>query len=159
MHSSDVYPLVKVLHIISATVLFGTGMGIAFVFLGARRGENIPARLFAARLTVRMDFIFTLPAIIVQSLSGWWLIRNGGFDWADRWLVWTYALYLLAGACWIPVVFLQIRMRQMLEEKSTARPFDQRSFDRLFRWWFALGVPAFGGLVIVFWLMVTKPTW
>lgn len=150
----DLYAIIKTLHVLSATVLFGTGAGIAFFMArGVMAGEPA-ARQFAAATTVTADFVFTLPAVVIQPLSGAWLVAHGGFDWTDRWLVWTYGLYLLAGACWLPVVAIQIRMRQLL---AAASP-DEAALRRLFRWWFALGWPAFGGLVVVFFLMVAKPT-
>lgn len=142
----------------SATVLFGTGLGIAFFFWSARRGDD-QARLFAARATVRADFIFTLPAVILQPITGAALIAKGGLDAGQAWLVASYALYVGAGVCWVPVVWLQIRMKRMLEMKVAGGEFDESAFERLRRIWFLLGWPAFLGLVAVFWLMVTKPGW
>lgn len=142
----------------SATVLFGTGLGIAFFFWSARRGDD-RARLFAARATVRADFIFTLPAVILQPMTGAALIVKGGFEPWQPWLLASYALYLIAGLCWLPVVWLQIRMKRMLEAKVAGGEFDEAAFERLRRSWFLLGWPAFLGLVVVFWLMVTKPGW
>lgn len=155
----DLYSLVKTLHIVSATIVFGTGIGIAnFMFFGSR--SRIPVeRAFAARLTVKADFLFTLPSVVVQPASGAWLVWQGGFLWNDYWLVVTYGLYLLAALCWVPVVFIQIRMKMMLEAQARGEAVDEAAYDSLFRKWFVLGWPAFGGLVIIFWLMVTKPTW
>jgi uncharacterized membrane protein len=153
----DGYLLAKTVHIISATVLFGTGLGIAFFFhAGMRSGDPVSA-WFAARTTAVADMIFTLTAGIVQPLTGFWLIRAGDIDPMSRWLVVTYAIYLIALACWLPVVWLQLRMRDMLAVQVAGGDFDQTRFDRYFRWWFALGWPAFVGLVAVFWLMVAKP--
>jgi uncharacterized membrane protein len=155
----DLYFLVKTLHIVSATIVFGTGIGIAnFMFLG-HRSRSAQERAFAARITVKADFLFTLPSVIVQPASGAWLIWQGGFRWDDYWLVLTYGLYLLAGACWVPVVLIQMRMKAMLEAKLRGEAFDEASYNQLFRLWFALGWPAFGGLIVIFWLMVSKPTW
>lgn len=155
----DIYLFVKTLHIISATIVFGTGIGIAnFMFFGSR--SRTPAeRAFAARMTVKADFMFTLPSAIVQPLSGAWLIWQGGFQWDDYWLVVTYGLYLLAAVCWVPVVFIQIHMKAMLEAQARGEAFNDAAYNQLFRTWFVLGWPAFGGLVAIFWLMVTKPTW
>lgn len=155
----DLYLVVKTLHIISATIVFGTGIGIAnFMFFGSRSG--VPAeRAFASRMTVKADFFFTLPAVIIQPLTGAWLVWQGGFLWDDYWLAVTYGLYLLAAVCWVPVVFIQIRMKAMLEAQARGEVFDDETHGRLFRLWFVLGWPAFGGLVVIFWLMVTKPTW
>jgi len=158
MGGLDSYTLVKAIHILSATVLFGTGLGTAFFFWSSRKASDA-ARLFSARTTVRADFLFTLPAVILQPLTGAWLIEAVGFDWSDRWLILSYGLYLLVGLCWLPVVWLQIRMRQMLQAKVAGEPFDEIKFERLRRLWLALGWPAFGALIIVFFLMVAKPSW
>ena len=151
------YLLVKTVHILSATVLFGTGLGIAWFFwMGGRSGDD-RAAYFAAQATVTADLVFTTTAGIVQPLSGAWLIWRGGFDAADRWLVATYALYAIAGACWLPVVWLQLRIRNQLAAKLDGSPFDAALHARYRRWWFALGWPAFLGLVVIVHLMVTKP--
>jgi uncharacterized membrane protein len=155
----DLYPLVKTLHIISATILFGTGIGIANFMVFGHRSRVLQERVFAARMTVKADFMFTLPAVITQPVTGAWLIWHDGFPWTDRWLALTYILYLVAGACWIPVVLIQLRMKSMLEAQIQDAPFDQPTYDRLFRLWFALGWPAFSSLIFILWLMVTKPTW
>jgi len=155
----DSYLLVKTLHIISAAILFGTGAGIANFFFFSNLSRDAAARRFAAAMTVRADFMFTLPAVIVQPLSGLWLVWKAGFAWTDYWLVCTYALYALAGICWVPVVLIQIRMKQMLEREAAGAAIDQPAYRRLFLWWFALGWPAFGGLIVVFFLMVFKPSW
>lgn len=155
----DLYLLVKTLHIISATIVFGTGIGIASVMFFGHRSGSAQERAFAARMTVKADFLFTLPSVIFQPVSGAWLIWQGGFRWDDYWLVLTYGLYLLAGACWVPVVLIQIRMKTILEAKLRGEAFDEASYNWLFRVWFTLGWPAFGGLIVIFFLMVAKSTW
>jgi len=154
----NAYLLIKTLHILSATVLFGTGLGIAFFFWSSRQSDY-HARLFAARTTVLADFLFTLPAVILQPLTGAWLILEGGFDPRASWILISLGLYALAGLCWIPVVWLQIKMKRMLEASVAGREFDERAYELLRRIWFLLGWPAFLALVAVFWLMVSKPTW
>ena len=155
----DLYLLVKTLHIVSATIVFGTGIGIANFMVFGHRSRSLEERAFAMRMTVKADFLFTLPSVIVQPLSGAWLVWYGGFRWDDGWLALTYALYFLAGACWVPVVLIQIRMKMMIEARLRGEAFDETGYNRLFRLWFALGWPAFGGLIVIFWLMVNKPTW
>jgi uncharacterized membrane protein len=115
--------------------------------------------LFAARTTVRADFLFTLPAVILQPLTGAWLIFDGGIDPRASWILISLCLYVVAGLCWIPVVSLQIKMKSMLEGSVAGRGFDEEAYERLRRRWFLLGWPAFLALVVVFWLMVSKPTW
>ena len=154
----DGYLLIKTVHILSATVLFGTGLGTAFFFWSARGGDDA-ARLFAARTTVRADFLFTLPAVILQPVTGMLMVHMAGLDPAEPWLLEAFGLYVLAGLCWIPVVWLQLRMKRMLESKISGGSFDNNAYERLRRMWFLLGWPAFLSLLIVFWLMVAKPTW
>lgn len=153
----DFYTLVKTLHIVTSTVLFGTGMGIAFFMFRAHFTADIGQKLFATRNTVLADSLFTLPAVIVQPLSGAWLIWQGGYDWHSKWLLVTYALYIVAGLCWVPVVWIQIELRRMLvAAHEQDAPLPER-YDRLFKTWFALGWPAFLALVVVFYMMVAKP--
>ena len=151
------YFLVKTAHILSATILFGTGIGIAFFFMAGVRSGDAKMAWFAARTTAVADMVFTLTAGIVQPLTGFWLVAVTGSDPFAPWLLATYALYLIALACWLPVVWLQLRMRNMLAGRVRGEPFDEALFARRFRWWFALGWPAFGALVLVFWLMVARP--
>jgi uncharacterized membrane protein len=153
----DWYFVAKTLHILSAAILFGTGAGIAFFMWQSRHAANPHERHFASRQTVLADFLFTLPAVIVQPLTGIWLIQLGGHDPAAPWLVGTYALYALAGACWLPVVGIQIRLKTMAGESVLHRaPLPDR-YHHLFRIWFLLGWPAFISVIVIFWLMVAKP--
>jgi uncharacterized membrane protein len=155
----EIYPFVKALHVIGAAVLLGMGLGIAFFFWMAHRGEDRNARLFAARTTVLADAFFTLPAVILQPLTGAWLVWRGGWNWTDEWLLASYVLYLIAGLCWVPVVFLQLRMRRELERQVRGQTIDAAAYTRMLRTWFLLGWPAFLGLMVVVWLMVAKPAW
>lgn len=149
--------LVKTLHILSSTVLFGTGLGTAFFqWMAYRRGE-VAAIAVTARHVVLADWLFTTPAIIVQPLTGFWLLNLMGLSWDAQWIKISIGLYLLAGACWLPVVWIQYRLRALAEAADATGTPLPRSYHRLMRWWFALGWPAFIALVAVFWLMVAKP--
>ena len=157
----DWYLLTKTLHILSSTVLFGTGMGTAFQMVWAWRTGWQAGRVetihSVASGVVVSDWIFTTPAGIVQPLTGFTLIWLQGYSLLEPWLVLTYAAYILAFACWAPVVGLQIRIRDMAARAlAEGTPLPQAA-NRAFRLWFALGWPAFGALVGVFWLMVAKP--
>lgn len=153
----DLYLFVKTVHIISSTVLFGTGLGIAFFMLRSYFTKNIHEKLYAARNTVLADMVFTLPAVIVQPATGAWLVWQGGYAWADLWLVATYGFYIVAGACWLPVVWIQIRLKQMLVTAAETQTELPVLYHRLFKIWFILGWPAFIALVAIFFLMVVKP--
>ncbi len=109
----SLYLIVKTLHILSATVLFGTGAGIAFFMFRSVFTDDIHQKLYATRNTVLADYLFTLPAVIIQPITGAWLVWFVGFNWTDTWLLVTYVLYLLAGICWLPVVWVQIQLKQM----------------------------------------------
>lgn len=154
----DLYFVIKTIHILSSTVLFGTGLGTAFFMLMSKFSGDIQAKLFAAKTTVIADYIFTTPAIIIQPLTGFWLIYQSGVAMDELWLLWTYALYVLAGACWIPVVFIQIRLKKMIQASVDTGSELPPSYHRLFKIWFLLGWPAFMALVAIFYLMVTKPS-
>ncbi len=153
----DPYLLVRTLHIISATILFGTGIGIAFFMLNSHFTNNLQQKFFAAKTTVRADYIFTAPAVIIQPLTGFWLISNGGYDPMDLWLQLTYAIYIVAGLCWLPVVWIQIQMKKMISVSLETQTELPPRYNKLFRIWVTLGIPAFIGLVAIFFLMVMRP--
>ena len=149
--------LLKWLHIVGAAILFGTGLGIAFNFWLALRDSSVAVIAAAARATVIADFVFTLPAVALQPVTGLALALAAGHPLTATWIVAAVALYVAAGACWIPVVFIQLKMRDLaaksLQEKS-ALPAE---FHRLARRWFVLGWPAFIAVGAIFWLMIARP--
>ena len=153
----DPYLILKTIHVISSTILFGTGIGIAFFMVRSFFTDNIQEKYYAVRNTVLADGIFTFPAVILQPVTGVGLIHMGGFAPNDYWLVATYILYAIAGVCWLPVVAIQIIMRNMLRTAVENNQPLPPGYNRLFLIWFLLGWPAFGGLIAVFYLMVTKP--
>lgn len=147
----------KTLHLLSATILFGTGLGTAFHLWVTHRGGEVRAIASAARTVVLADFLFTTPAVLVQPATGWALARLDGIDLLEPWLVAAYGLYLLVGACWLPVVWLQLRIRRLAAEAAGADAPLPPAYHRAMRWWFALGWPAFLAMIAIFWLMVAKP--
>jgi uncharacterized membrane protein len=151
------YVIVKWLHILSSTLLFGTGLGSAFYMFFASRTRDARAIAVVARYVVIADWAFTTPTIIIQPLTGFYLVHLAGFPIASTWIVASFALYLLAGACWLPVVWMQIRMRDMAQQAAAAGGALSDRYRRFLRWWVALGIVAFLALVAVFYLMVAKP--
>lgn len=151
------YLWVKWLHILSSTLLFGTGLGIAFFFwLAHRRGD---ARVIAetARTVVIADACFTAPAVIVQFFSGLWLARYLGLPLEVFWVKTALILFFVIGACWLPVLGLQLRARNLAQAAvRDGRPLPP-AYYRVMRWWFWLGWPAFLSVIAIFWLMVLKP--
>ena len=153
----DIYLVTKTIHILSSTILFGTGIGIAFFMFRSMFTDNMHEKFYAAKNTVLADYLFTFPAVIIQPLSGVALIHMADYDWTDFWLMATYVIYIIAGLCWLPVVWMQIQLKKMVAEAlESGEPLPAR-YHRLFKIWFLLGWPAFVGLVAVFYLMVAKP--
>lgn len=151
------YLWLKWAHIVSSTILFGMGAGIAFFFVRAHHTGD--ARIIAAvgRDVVLADTIFTASAVVLQPATGFAMVTMAGFPLSALWLRLSVVLYLLIGCCWLPVVWLQIRMRDMaIAAAQTDRPLPPNYF-KLYRWWFGLGWPAFAGVLAVFYLMVVKP--
>src|SRR5450830_733886 len=143
------YLAIKWLHILSATFMFGTGFGTAFYMFFTNRTGNVAAIAVVTRLVARADWWFTTPAIIIQPLSGLWMIHLAGFPFSAGWIVWSMALYALAGACWLPVVWLQLRMRDMAAlaaQNNQALPARYWGYEKI---WTALGFPAFAALIVV----------
>jgi uncharacterized membrane protein len=153
----NTYLLVKSLHVVSSVLLVGTGFGSAFYLFFANRSPSLPARAVVARLVVRADLWFTTPAAIVQPASGLWLAHAAGWPLSTPWLVASVVLYALAGACWLPVLWLQLKMAREVE----AALLQGRPLSTQYRRWQAawewLGYPAFAAMLSVFFLMVNKP--
>ncbi len=150
------YGFVKLVHVLSATLLFGTGLGTAYFMWRAILSAEPVAIAHTARQVVWADWLFTTPAVIVQPLSGLALMYLLGLSW-EPWILWSSALYLIAGGCWLPVLWLQFRMRDLAMDAVRMRRPLAPVFARYARAWFWLGVPAFAAMVLVFALMILKP--
>jgi uncharacterized membrane protein len=151
------YLALKLLHILSATVLFGTGLGTAFSMWRANSSADPRVIAVVTRNVALADWLFTTPAAIVQPLTGFALVHIAGFSLSSPWLMLTLALYVFVGACWIPVVWLQLRMRDLAREAAaTGQPLGPL-YHRYFKIWFTLGWPAFLSVIAIFALMVFKP--
>lgn len=148
----NIYLGIKLLHIVSATILFGTGLGTAFFMLQAYRSGNDEAMKSTTQTVVLADWLFTTPAVIMQIVSGLWLTQRLGIPFTSVWFITVIALFCLVGACWLPVVWIQIRIRQLF--RAGAGIDECRTLMRV---WIALGVPAFTAVLALFWLMVYKP--
>ena len=154
----NTYLIVKTLHIISATLMVGTGFGTAFYLFWANRSGSVAAQSVVAKWVVKADWWFTTPAVIFQPLSGWWLMSQAHLSFDTRWIAWTLGLYLLCGACWLPVVWLQIKMaRQAAAAWQAGENTLPASYKRYQFWWEMLGYPAFCATVVLYFLMVLKP--
>ena len=151
------YFILKFLHVIGAAVLLGTGAGIAFFMLMAHRGGKPAVIAGVARIVVIADFVFTATAVVLQPVTGILLVREVGYSFSDAWIVWSIVLYLVTGAFWLPVVWMQMRMRDLAVAAAAAGTDLPRSYHRLFWWWFAFGFPAFAAVIAIFWLMIARP--
>ena len=151
------YQTIKWIHILSSTILFGTGIGTAFFMLMANRSKKLTAIVFATKTVVIADFIFTAPSVIVQLLSGLYLVQLGGHLVTSTWIIYGLGLYFFAGACWLPVVWMQIKMRDFAIKAKTEGSELGVNYWRFEKAWTLLGALAFPAIVIVFWLMVNKP--
>lgn len=151
------YMIVKWIHILSSTLLLGTGLGIAFFMWMAHLSKDVKFIARTARLVVIADTIFTAPAVLIQLSTGIWMVNYLGMPWDMFWVKSSLFLFFVVGACWIPVVWLQMKARnlaQKAEREGTPLP---PLYGRVMRWWFWLGWPAFIAVIVIFWLMVHKP--
>lgn len=152
-----VYYILKYLHIIGASVLLGTGSGIAFFMLLAHLGGNTTVIAGVARIVVVADFLFTATAVVAQPLTGFALVWHLGYPVTEHWIVLSLLLYVFTGFFWLPVVWIQMEMRWLAVEAADAGSPLPKRYHQLFRLWFAFGFPAFGAVLAIFWLMITRP--
>lgn len=155
----NAYLVIKWLHVLSSVVLVGVGFGSAYYMFFVNRSGKLDAQEVVSRLVVRADWWFTTPAVILQPVSGLMLAYLGGWPLNAPWLVLSVVLFLLAGACWLPVLGLQLRMAAMAQHALQEKAELPTAYWRYARWWAALGYPAFAAMVVVFYLMIAKPAW
>jgi len=152
------YLALKSIHILSAILLFGTGLGSAFYKYFTDRTGVIPAIAETNRLVVIADWLFTTPTVFIQPITGFLMLHYAGWPLDTPWLVAAIILFIIAGACWLPVVWLQIRMRDLSREALAKNLPLPKLYHRMARRWFWLGVPAFTAMVMTVLMMVFKPT-
>ncbi|MCA6123422.1 DUF2269 domain-containing protein [Bradyrhizobium sp. WSM 1704] len=151
------YFLVKYLHVLGAIVILGTGTGIAFFMLTAHRSGDVAFVARTAATVVIADMIFTLTAVLLQPVSGAVLMLLSATSLSEGWLLASLALYALAGAFWIPVIFMQMEMRDLARAAAAKGHALPPRYLALFRRWFLFGIPGFGAVMIILWLMIAKP--
>ncbi len=151
------YFILKYLHIVGAAVLLGTGSGIAFFMLAAQIQGTAAVIAGVARIVVIADFVFTATAVVVQPVTGLLLVWNVGYSITDGWIIWSIVLYVFTGLFWLPVVWMQMRLRDLaVAAVESGQPLPE-AYYRIFMWWCAFGVPAFVAVAIIFWLMIARP--
>ncbi|MCI3134717.1 DUF2269 family protein [Phenylobacterium aquaticum] len=153
----SLYLLLKALHILGATVLFGTGTGIAFFMLMAHRTGDPRIVAHTAGVVVLGDTIFTATAVVLQPVTGALLAHLAGWPLSTGWIAASLGLYVLTGLFWLPVVWIQLRLRDLARAAASQGELLPAAYHRLWRLWFAAGFPAFGAVLGIIWLMVAKP--
>ncbi|MDH5388748.1 MAG: DUF2269 domain-containing protein [Gammaproteobacteria bacterium] len=149
------YLTVKLIHIVSATLLFGTGLGSAFYMFMAYRSGNMQMMAETNRIVVIADFIFTTPTVIIQLVTGLYLLNYLGLEWTSPWSLSVLGLYAFVGVCWLPVVWLQIWLRNRAQELD----HPDAQYQYRMKVWTILGVMAFPAVVVLYGFMVYKPFW
>lgn len=152
-----IYDILLFLHVLGATVLLGTGAGIAFFMVLSNRSKDPGLIAHVAGIVVVADTVFTATAAVAQPITGVLLAREAGWPLFEGWVAVSLALYIFVGAFWVPVVWMQIQMRNLANDaRDAGTPLPER-YHRLYRWWFKCGFPAFGAVLAIVWLMLTKP--
>lgn len=154
----DLVHIVRWLHVIGATVLLGTGAGIAFFMVMAHRTKDAALIAHVTSTVVIADWIFTASAVVLQPVTGAWLAHLMGWRLTEPWILLSLGLYVFTGAFWIPVVFMQKRMRDLARAAIAAKSPLPDDYDRLYRRWFAFGFPAFAAVLAIIWLMIARPS-
>ncbi|MGX9426998.1 MULTISPECIES: DUF2269 family protein [Bradyrhizobium] len=153
-----IYFLLKYVHLIGAAVLLGTGAGIAFFMLRAHLTGDPVIVAAIARIVVLADFLFTATAVVAQPLTGIALAHEAGYSLTESWIVLSIVLYLVTGAFWLPVVWIQMQLRNLATASAAERKPLPSRYHRLFWAWFSFGFPAFGAVMGIFWLMIQRPS-
>ncbi len=151
------YAWIKIAHVISASILFGTGLGTAFYMFYVNQQKNILLIARATAVVVKANWFFTATSAVIQILTGFTLVYLKGYSLASAWVYGSLIGYIMAGACWLPVVWLQMRCRDLAHAAAINQtPLPER-YHRYFKMWITLGIPAFLALLVVFYLMANKP--
>lgn len=149
--------LLRWAHVLGACVLIGTGSGIAFFMVMAHRTRDAHIIAHTARIVVIADMLFTASAVVIQPITGYLLARELGWSLDTPWLLAAIGLYMLIGLFWLPVVWIQVRLRDLASAAARKGEALPPAYFRLYRIWFACGFPAFGAILLLVWLMLTRP--
>lgn len=152
------YEILLFLHVVGATVLLGTGAGIAFFMVISNRSQNPALVAHVSGIVVLADTVFTATAALIQPVTGFLLARQVGWPLLEGWVALSLGLYVFVGIFWLPVVWMQIRMRDLAQLANKEGQPLPKNYHRLYRLWFAFGFPAFAAVLAIIWLMVTKPS-
>ncbi|SFC86619.1 DUF2269 family protein [Pseudoalteromonas denitrificans] len=150
------YLLLKLIHILAAVVVTGTGAGIEFFMFMVNRSNNTQAIYIISRHVILVDWVFTLPAVIIQIITGVLLMNIQGYSFSSPWFYWVVSLFLFIGLCWLPVLNIQYKLRALAKRDQEVSTVSQE-FKALMNTWIILGILAFIAILMIFWLMVFKP--
>ena len=153
----NLYFFVKYLHVLGAIVILGTGTGIAFFMLMAHRSRDASFIARTATTVVISDMLFTLTAVLLQPVTGGVLMTLSSTAYTELWLSTSLGLYAVAGLFWVPVIFIQIEMRDLARKAAAENAALPPRYFALFRRWFLFGIPGFGSVMFILWLMIAKP--
>lgn len=151
------YLILKWIHIVSCVLLVGTGFGSAFYMFFVNKSKNLEAQAIVSRLVCRADWWFTTPTVILQPITGIAMATIAGWPLTTPWIIISLVLYVFAGVCWLPVVWIQLKMAKLAQlalQNKTALPPEYWKLAKIWEW---LGYPAFIAMVVIFYLMVNKP--
>ena len=151
------YFAIKYLHVLGAIVILGTGTGIAFFMLMAHRSRDPAFIAHTAAIVVIADMLFTLTAVLAQPVTGYLLMLLSSTSFTERWLMTSLGLYVVAGLFWVPVIFMQIEMRDLARAAAAKEEPVPLRYHALFRRWCLFGIPGFGSVMAILWLMIAKP--
>ena len=151
------YHLLLYAHILGACVLLGTGAGIAFFFVISNYRGTPEMIGHVGRIVVLADTVFTATAAIIQPITGYFLAREAGWSLSEPWIMLSLGLYVVVGIFWLPVVWIQIRLRDMALDAARLGASLDIAYHKLYRIWLICGFPAFGAVMLIIWLMVSKP--
>ena len=151
------YIVFKLVHVIGASVLLGTGAGIAFFMLMAHRTRDARVIAHVAGTVVIADLVFTATAVVAQPVTGLLLAARMGWPLDSFWIVASLLLYGVAGAFWLPVVWIQLKMRDLARVAAATDGPLPPAYHRLYRTWFWFGFPAFAAVLAILWLMIARP--
>ena len=151
------YFFVKYLHVLGAIVILGTGTGIAFFMLMAHRSGEASFIARTASIVVIADMLFTLTAVLLQPVTGGLLMMLSSTGFNELWISTSLGLYAAAGLFWVPVIFMQIEIRDLARVAAAENAALPPRYFALFRRWFLFGIPGFGSVMAILWLMIAKP--
>lgn len=152
----EYYLILKLIHILAAVVVTGTGAGIAFFMFMANRSNNAQAIYITTKHVILGDWIFTTPAVIIQIITGLLLMNMQGYSFSAPWFYWVIGLFSFIGVCWLPVLRIQYKLRELAKMSVDSNQVTPE-FKSLMKTWTLLGIPAFTAIIAIFWLMVFKP--